>query len=172
MRCKIWQEGGVMRYFLDTEFSESPGTIELLSIGLYQDHPIAPVLYYAINSDADWSLCSPWVEDHVLPVLHGEPAIPLVTIRQEIDQLIGTADTPEFWGYYADYDWVNFCWIFGTMMDLPRGWPKYCRDLKQWCDQLGNPRLPPKPTGHHAGEDAVWHATIYHFLCKVTGGGA
>lgn len=41
----------------------------------------------------------------------------------------------EFYGYYADYDWVLFCSLFGTMMDLPKGFPMYCRDLKQSLDE-------------------------------------
>jgi len=40
----------------------------------------------------------------------------------------------EFYAYYADYDWVVFCWLFGKMMDLPKGFPKYCSDLKQELD--------------------------------------
>lgn len=45
-------------------------------------------------------------------------------------QLI-TRTSPEFYGYYADYDWVVFCWLFGRMIDLPNGFPMYCVDLKQ-----------------------------------------
>ena len=72
---------------------------------------------------------------------------------------------PEFWGYYADYDWVAVAQIFGTMMDLPRGWPMYCRDIKQWCDQLGNPRLPEQGKGeHHALADAQWNRSAWYFL--------
>jgi hypothetical protein len=41
----------------------------------------------------------------------------------------------EFYAYYADYDWVVFCSLFGTMMDLPKGFPMYCRDLKQMLDE-------------------------------------
>lgn len=41
---------------------------------------------------------------------------------------------PEFYGYYADYDWVVFCWLFGRMIDLPEGFPMYCIDLKQTLD--------------------------------------
>jgi len=40
----------------------------------------------------------------------------------------------EFYAYYADYDWVVFCWLFGKMIDLPKGFPMYCRDLKQMLD--------------------------------------
>lgn len=42
---------------------------------------------------------------------------------------------PEFYAYYADYDWVVFCWLFGTMMNLPNGFPMYCKDLKQIYDE-------------------------------------
>ena len=42
---------------------------------------------------------------------------------------------PEFYAYYADYDWVVFCWLFGNMMSLPKGFPMYCRDLKQMLDE-------------------------------------
>lgn len=41
---------------------------------------------------------------------------------------------PEFYAYYADYDWVVFCWLFGKMMDLPTGFPMFCNDLKQILD--------------------------------------
>lgn len=44
----------------------------------------------------------------------------------------------EFYGYYADYDWVVFCWLFGKMKDLPKGFPMYCIDLKQEIDSKIN----------------------------------
>ncbi len=46
----------------------------------------------------------------------------------------GEADH-EFYGYFADYDWVLFCSLFGRMIDLPKGFPMYCRDLKQMLDE-------------------------------------
>lgn len=72
---------------------------------------------------------------------------------------------PEFWGYYSDYDWVVFCQVFGAMIDLPKGWPMYCRDIKQWCDQLGNPKLPEQQsTEHNALHDARWNKLAWEFL--------
>lgn len=72
---------------------------------------------------------------------------------------------PEFWGYCADYDWVAFCQLFGRMVDVPKGFPMYCRDVKQWCDQLGNPRLPERGPGeHHALVDAEWVKEAWEFL--------
>ncbi|MDA3854644.1 MAG: 3'-5' exoribonuclease [Candidatus Woesearchaeota archaeon] len=47
-------------------------------------------------------------------------------------------DKPEFYAYYADYDWVVFCWLFGRMIDLPKGFPRYCIDLKQELDRKVN----------------------------------
>jgi len=45
-------------------------------------------------------------------------------------------DKPEFYAYYADYDWVVFCWLFGSMMNIPKGFPMYCNDLKQDLDRI------------------------------------
>lgn len=42
---------------------------------------------------------------------------------------------PEFYAYFADYDWVVFCSLFGRMVDLPNGFPMYCKDLKQMLDE-------------------------------------
>lgn len=42
---------------------------------------------------------------------------------------------PRFIGYYSDYDWVIFCWIFGKMNYLPSNFPQYCYDLKQELDR-------------------------------------
>lgn len=76
---------------------------------------------------------------------------------------------PVFWGYYADYDWVVFCQLFGTMMDLPKGFPMYCCDIKQWCDMLGNPKLPEQGKGeHHALADARWNRQAWEFLQKYS----
>lgn len=78
--------------------------------------------------------------------------LPMAQIRQEIIDFCGGKPDfdesgsfytykngfPEFYGYYSDYDWVVFCWIFGTMMDLPNGFPMHCKDLKQMLDEKAN----------------------------------
>jgi hypothetical protein len=51
------------------------------------------------------------------------------------------------------------------MMDLPKGFPMYCRDIKQLCDELGNPKLPEQGKGeHNALEDARWNRNAYLWL--------
>lgn len=74
----------------------------------------------------------------------------------------------ELWGYYSAYDHVVFCQLFGTMMDLPHGFPMYTRDLKQWCDSLGNPKLPEQENAlHHALGDANYNKLMWEFLKEI-----
>lgn len=40
----------------------------------------------------------------------------------------------QIYGYYPAYDWVVFCWLYDGMLKLPKGFPKYCIDLKQLLD--------------------------------------
>lgn len=76
---------------------------------------------------------------------------------------------PELWGYYADYDHVVFCQLFGSMSDLPAGFPMWTHDIKQWCDALGDPRLPEQDKGeHNALSDAKWNKTAWEFLHRRT----
>lgn len=151
-----------MKFFLDTEFIESgPGApIDLLSIGIVSEDGRE---FYAESASANLSLASTWVEENVLPHLTGEKQL-LGSIGEAIKAFVGE-DTPEFWGYYADYDWVVFCQIFGVMIDLPKGWPKFCRDIKQMCVDRGNPKLPAQTsTEHNALNDAKWNKLAYDFL--------
>ena len=148
-----------MKIWFDTEFIEDGRTIDLLSIGLVAADGRR---YYAEPSETDRSRADEWVRKNVIAHLTGETK-PRAQIAREIVQFAG-AD-PEFWAYYADYDWVALCQLYGRMIDLPKGWPKYCRDLKQLCDGLGNPRLPKQTsTEHHALADAEWARDSHLFL--------
>lgn len=161
------------RYFLDTEFIEDGKTIDLISIGIVCEDGRE---FYAINHDCDFSKANQWVKDNVLIHIFNNPSDPLpltndyiggwrnkLLITHQIKQFI--TGTPEFWGYYADYDWVVFCQLFGPMMDLPRRFPMYCNDLKQLCNELGNPQLPDQEnTEHHALNDARWNKKAFDFL--------
>lgn len=54
----------------------------------------------------------------------------------DFDKYNGTYKSkPYFYAYYADYDWVVFTQLFGRMVDLPKGFPRYCIDLKQILDE-------------------------------------
>ena len=88
----------------------------------------------------------------------------------------------KFYAYYADYDWVAFCWLFGKMIDLPNGFSMYCRDLKQILDEkemarqdgtdmteLRNlPTYPKQENEHNALDDAQWNFKLFQFLQGVS----
>ncbi len=137
-----------MRIWFDTEFIEDGKTIDLISIGMVREDGKQ---FYAENADCDLSRASDWVRQNVLPKLSdGRNRMFRHNIAQEIVEFVG--EKPEFWAYYADYDWVVLCQLYGTMMQLPKGWPKYCLDVKQLCVSKGDPRLPPKFNEHGGAE--------------------
>lgn len=150
-----------MKIWFDTEFIEDGKTIDLISIGAVREDGEQ---YYAEVIECDYSRASAWVRENVLAHLRGG-VDRLVRADIALDLIKFAGEKPEFWAYYADYDWVALCQLYGTMMDLPKGWPMYCRDVKQLCDDLGNPRLPPQSsTEHHALFDAVWTKDAWQFL--------
>lgn len=153
-----------MKFWFDTEFIEDGKTIDLISIGLVAEDGRT---LYLESSECNLDRASPWVRENVIPHLVGGSArADRVQMQTAIRNFVDDGDgKPEFWAYYADYDWVALCQLFGTMMDLPNGWPMYCRDLKQLCDDLGNPTLPKQDsTEHHALADARWTRQAWEFL--------
>ena len=149
-----------MKYFLDCEFIERGHghPIDLISIGIVAENGRE---YYAINQNFTPKLANDWVVENVLsnlpPMNAGvdataiklscdyrwEPEVipgyaPLnypwkspLLISKEIRSFCEFDSQPEFWGEWCSYDWVALCQLFGTMMDLPRGWPMRCRDVVQ-----------------------------------------
>ena len=168
-----------MRFYLDTEFIERGyKKIELISIGIVTQNGNE---FYAVASDG-WNPnhASDWVKQNVLPHLDKYPAYIHMTRKEIAKQIIEFinkhrhADNkqmrskPEFWGYYADYDWVLFCQLFGTMMNLPKNFPKFCRDVKQLAVDLGNPKLPKqKDTEHNALADAKHILKMHNYLLGI-----
>ena len=93
--------------------------------------------------------------------------------------------------YYADYDDVALCWLFGKMLNLPRGFPMYTKDLKQMYDEKeiyylnDNPsstgisqhikvmgikslsNYPTQENEHNSLADAKWNKELYEFLKQI-----
>ncbi len=157
-----------MKYFYDTEFIEDGKTIDLISIGIVSEDGRG---YYAISTEFDASKASQWVKDNVLTKLENAPSLYKTReeIRIEVEAFIcnDTTAKSELWAYYADYDHVVLCQLFGTMMNLPVHFPMYTNDIKQMCDELGNPQLPKQVKGeHNALADAKWNMEAYMFLVE------
>lgn len=169
-----------MKHFIDAEFMEDGRRIDLLSLAIVAEDGRE---LYAVNTDADTGKANDFVREMVLPHLRDEIvpttgrlinlSAPRRLIASQVLDFIGDRDStnwkkPEFWGYYSSYDWVVFCQLFGRMVDLPKGWPMFCNDIKQWCKAVGDPQLPvqDKNKEHHALLDARWNKVAYEFLLK------
>ena len=153
-----------MKFWFDTEFLEDGRTIELISIGVVAEDGRE---YYAETKGAEGLATSTeWLSENVFPHLSSplrKDAKDEKTIAADLIEFMG--DKPEIWAYYADYDWVVLCQLHGRMVDLPKGWPMYCRDVKQLCDMFGNPELPKRTsTEHHALADARWTRDAWLWL--------
>ena len=167
-----------MKYFLDTEFVEDGETIMPISLALVSEG--GRELYIEFEFDEAKAVAHDFVRQNVLPHLQGQERH---TRERAAERIIDFLDLHprapaeskpkpiEFWAYYADYAWVLFCQIFGTMMDLPNGCPKLCMDLQQLWIQLGCQAgvKPPKPEkDHNALEDAKWNMEFYKRLHMLT----
>jgi hypothetical protein len=186
-----------MKWFLDTEFIEGfhkplfgkrRHFIDLISIGIVSERGDQ---YYAISSEYNYKDADEWVRENViLPMylksiqsvktgpnistFHKTIGMKNTEIVIEIMNLIRrSGEPPEFYGYYCDYDWVLFCSLFGRMIHLPKGYPMYCRDLKQMVDEKNITssqleKILPAPKGEHdALVDAKWNKQLYDILIKI-----
>jgi len=169
-----------MRYFYDCEFIEDGKTIDLISIGVVAEDGRE---YYAISRDFKAKKASQWVKDNVLIHLPPKDPNPVYTSPRILEESrhwkrrdrIATDllhfchpdvhGYPEFWGWFSAYDHVALCQLYGTMMDLPEGWPMFTRDIEQWRVQLGIKELPKQKEGcHHALGDARWTKEAWEYL--------
>jgi len=184
-----------VRYFLDTEFVEDGRTIDLISVGIVSEDgrefyrgnigfvpgkappwhmenvvPHLPAKTRCSNCEGrgffDYGNgCRPCSRRGV--VKDG-----FWTTRDVIAQeLVEFTDPekhgrPEFWAYYADYDWVVLCQLFGRMIDLPEHFPKLCLDLKQQVILSGMHKhwKPVQKDEHDALADARWNRELFRVL--------
>jgi len=141
---------------------------------------------YSIAKDDNCNVIT-WVKE--TPTILG-------VIKEMHNPIIIKHSLPEFYAYYADYDWVAFCWLFGTMNDLPYSFPMYCIDLKQELDKkidfIASIEMldfnqnfkvvsfedklktvksmldyPKQTNEHNALADAKWNFELYKFLKQL-----
>ncbi|WP_326552723.1 polyadenylate-specific 3'-exoribonuclease AS [Micromonospora sp. NBC_01813] len=143
------------RYFYDCEFIEDGRVVDLVSIGVVDEHGRE---FYAVSTEFDATRAVPWVRRNVLDKLPS-PADPAWRSRERIrDELYeflvaplrdGTADELELWAWYAAYDHVALAQLWGAMPALPRAIPRFTKDLRQRWDDAGRPHLPAAVADRH-----------------------
>jgi hypothetical protein len=188
----------VTRIWYDTEFLEDGHTIDLISIGMvagdgreyYAVNADAP--WDAIKQN-DWLVrnvlpslpvtgrksLDAYLANH--PNHYPQPGLQLVgidvrdtrvkprqVIANEVRDFILADPDPQLWAWYAAYDHVVLCQLWGRMIDLPKGVPMWTSDLKQEAERLGNPQVPQQAGGeHNAIEDARHNKVIDEFLQRL-----
>jgi hypothetical protein len=169
------------RYFLDTEFLDDGKTIDLISIALVCDDDRE---LYLVNNEFDESRADDWLRANVMPQLPARNALtkhrqgggPIWRSREAIRDamtvfIIDDGNPVEIWAYFASYDWVAFAQLFGKMINLPKHFPKFVRDLKTFALDLGYTAkfkdLIPDHGHHDALEDARWNQHVHTKLCEM-----
>ncbi len=157
-----------MRTFFDTEFIENGDRHPIIpvSIGLVKEDGDN---YYAEFKGVDWSKANSWVLENIKPNIGKSPELikPKEQIAQEIVQFVGP--NPEFWAYYASYDWVILGQLYGSFVEQPQDWPQNCLDIRQYMWHLGVTRddIPyDNENEHNALADAIWNFRVFTWLIE------
>ena len=175
-----------MKIYLDTEFMENGETVKPLSIAMLAETGQS---IYMVISDAPREEANEFVQTMVLPYIDIPPFDIIEPIQNSTyiasegvqtyvrcpKQDAGTilknwvakiTHQPEFWAWFATYDWLIICQLYGHMTDIPRPWPMYVNDLRTNPNSILTPfeepnlDIPP----HHALHDVHalknrWEAT-------------
>lgn len=169
-----------MRYYLDTEFDESPERLFLISLALRAEDGRE---LYLISTSFSRGTCNSWIKDNVLPRLVTASThavtLPIEEFKTKIEEFVGLDPAPEFWGWVSAYDWVLFCRLWGTMMDIPSSYPHVCNDLKtltkiilQFDDLRRMADEVPKGVDvHNALCDARWIEKVHEWFTVQTARG-
>ena len=156
------------RYFYDCEFIEDGVTIDLVSIGMVDEHGRE---FYAVSTEFDDSRALPWVRRNVLDKLPS-PADRAWRSREQIrtdlyEFMTEPGEEIELWAWYAAYDHVALAQLWGAMPELPREIPRFTKDLRQRWDDLGCPPLPPATDRHDALVDARHNLLRWNAMNKT-----
>jgi 3' exoribonuclease, RNase T-like len=176
-----------VRVYYDLEFVERGRDIpiQLVSIGMVDGNGRT---LYLVNEECLSNVARhPWLSVNVWPHLPArspsegilewdtghleyKAVMALDRIAGHVRDFVTGTDDPELWAWYGAYDHVVLCQLFGSMAELPAGFPMYTSELVQEWNRLGCPELPKGPENtHHALADALWAQEAGKALDRVAG---
>lgn len=169
-----------MKFFLDTEFTNLPWEAhsELLWIALVDETGTRE--FSAVNDDCDVSVCSAFVQQHVIPQLNrAHVRLSRAALATAITHFVSGTPSPEFWVWQPSV--ANITWIVGNararelharfadwdyqlLLDLvdgaPQDWPTQCNDVHARA-VAAHIQLPLNPSPHDALADARWVRAVW-----------
>lgn len=151
-------------YFLDTEFNDSPQGLQLISIGITDEHGND---YYAVTNEFTSETCNEWVKQNILPKLGDKKNWKSkLLIRDELIEYFNRTNYEgsriTIYGWYCSHDWLLFCNLFGGLINLPYKVNQASMDIRQICSFLALPINTAQPKdAHNALVDARWTRDLY-----------
>lgn len=115
-----------VKVFFDLEFTGLNQNADILSIGLISDDGKT---YYAEISDYDPHKVSGWVHENVINHFNNSHVITKSELKEELVEWFSQFTSVEMWSDVGQYDWVIFCNIFGSALDIPKNINYICFDL-------------------------------------------
>lgn len=173
------------RYYHDHEFLEDGHTIDLISTGIVCEDGRT---YYAVSAEVDMQAVAAhdFLPGNVVPYLPTyydrrkgyrkldltHPDVkPRAQIAEEVRAFLlgdgrgSSRSERELWAWYAAYDHVTLCQLWGPMSRLPEGIPMFTRDIKSEAVRLGDPPMPAQDAKeHHALADAEHNRLMHAYL--------
>lgn len=205
---KYFLDTEFLEYFIEDKRGKKFHTIDLLQIAIVREDGR---MFHAINSEFDLESCwmqeDDFVKEKILRKIFDKfikdnklvdfqfnmknckfvlnrLGVVKSAINGALNIWLEKDDDPKLYGYFADYDWVLFCSLYGRMIDLPSKFPKYCIDLKQILDHTAELVYPSMETKqaikilkettdfpiqdkneeHDARNDAKWNLKLFNYL--------
>lgn len=165
-----------MRIYFDSEFDNTKDPYVLISIGMITE---AGDEFYAVSNAFNPDTCSTWVKDNVLNQLpHKSTWQSPEIIRKEILNFVARTcqengvTAPQFWAYYASWDFMLLMQLMGGWNNWPTNWPFYVNDLRSYMDWTKVHSLPQQiGSQHDALEDARWNKQAHEYIEATRKGG-
>lgn len=151
-------------FSFDCEFVDTGTTAELISIGLVRQDGAELYLENRDFPDHSGHLLDDWMNRHVMDktFLVTAPDDPRIVphaeiARQVADFLMSGDGAPSIWAHYASYDYLCFARLFGRVLDIPDGLPRFAMDFRVLQELSGIKAPSQSPVNaHHALVDARW----------------
>lgn len=162
-----------MKYFLDCEFIEYPGVVDLISIGLVSDDDRT---YYAINKDCNFSKANEWVRNNVLAALPPYNPLPNQVSPRVWEESRAWKSREDIMLDVAYFMKCRFDYTYYLRHGLAGWWDRFCLNLGVDCGrgkysfQLREDVEPPEIYGEYSSYDFVCFAQLFGALVNIPSG--
>lgn len=151
-------------FSFDAEFVDTGNSVELISIGLVRQDGAELYLENGNFLERSGHLLDDWMNQHVMgktfmiTAPDDDRIVPHADMAGLVSRfLLADGSSPSIWAHYAPYDYVAFAQLFGRVIDIPDGLPRFAMDFRVMQELTGiKPPSQSPENSHHALIDARW----------------